>query len=142
MGQYGHHPGKDCSRNVNGILKADVMSKVTSNSGSSMQKYSKEVEVDHDNSSQELDGESSPNSNLWPEAEDIPYCEPYSVHIQDRYIENETLGEGAFGTVVRGLCRFSGEEVALKTISGRGNCGGDVYSVPKPAFREVRLLMH
>ncbi len=123
-------------------LKADGMSKMGSSSGSSMQKYSKEVVVDHDDSSQELDGESSPNSNLWPEREDIPFCEPYSVDIQDRYIENETLGEGAFGTVVRGICRFSGEEVALKTIPGRGNYGGDVYSVPKPALREVFLLMH
>ncbi len=104
---------------------------------SRMQKYSEEVVVDHGDSSQELEGESSPVSNLWPEREDIPFYEPYSVNIQDRYIEKEQLGEGAFGTVVRGICRFTGEEVALKIIPGRGNCNGDVYSVPKPAFREV-----
>ncbi len=123
-------------------LKADTMSKMGSCSDSSMQKYSEMEVVDHGDSSQELEGENSPVSNLWPEREDIAFCEPYSVNIQDRYIEKEQLGEGAFGTVVRGICRFTGEEVALKTIPGRGNCSGDVYSVPKPAFREVLFLRH
>ncbi len=108
-----------------------------------MKKYSEEVVVDHvDLSQEELEEESSQASNLWPEREDIPFCEPYSVDIEHQYIEKETLGEGAFGIVVRGICRFTGEEVALKTVTGRGNCGGDAYSVPKPAFREVILLRH
>jgi serine/threonine protein kinase len=64
------------------------------------------------------------------------YQEPYDPSIADRYTRLETLGEGTYGEVRKGLDKLTGKFVAIKYIRLQSKKHG----LPKAIFREMESL--
>jgi cell cycle related kinase len=82
------------------------------------------------------------------------FVEDYSLELSAKYLKLHRIGEGAFGEVKLGRCRYTGVFVALKFIraAGAGSSsyrhnyssasedGNDTALLPKASFRELETL--